>query len=113
MSDADTVRKHMYLITEHEKEESVGGVSVMDTRMSRPLKGEEGPIKVLDEDKKGFKTVGKQVGLGYHDFDTEAAYEDTDRCFEVVKQKLAEIDEKWLRKAGLDPEEHADTGGER
>jgi hypothetical protein len=95
----------MYLVTEHEDEEQVGGVSVMDSRMSRPLKNEEGLIRVLDDDKEGFRVVGKKVGMGYHDFESEEAYEDNDRCVEVMKQKLAEIDEKWLRKAGLDPEE--------
>lgn len=120
MSEADssageTVRKYFYLITEHEEADRVGGVSIMDTPMSRPLKNEEGPITILDEEKEGFRRVGKKVGMGYYDFKSEARYEDNDRCVEVMKQKLAEIDEEWLHKAGLDPEEilPGDTGADR
>jgi hypothetical protein len=100
-----TVRKYFYLVTEHEEEDRVGGVSIMDSRMSRPLKNEEGPITVLDDDKEGFRDVGKKVGMGYYDFESEQAYENNENCVEVMKQKLSEIDEKWLRKAGLEPEE--------
>lgn len=100
-----TVRKHFYLVTEHEEKDRVGGVSIMDSRMQRPLKNEEGPITVLDEDKEGFSHIGKQVGMGYYDFESEDEYEDNDRCVEVMKQKLAEIGEKWIEKAGLDPQE--------
>jgi len=104
-SSGGTVRKHFYLITEHENDERVGGVSIMNSRLSRPLKNQEGPITVLDEDKKDFREVGKQVGMGYYDFESEAQYEDNGNCVSVMKQKLAEIDEEWVRKAGLDPEE--------
>lgn len=104
-TDTETVRKHLYLITDHEDEDRVGGVSFMDSQMSRPLKNEEGPITVLDEDKEGFREVGKKVGMGYHDFESEAAYEDNDRVAAVIKEKLAEIDETWIQKAGHDPDE--------
>jgi len=104
MSD-ESVRKYMYLVTEHEDDERVGGVSFMDSQMSRPLKNEEGPITVLDDDKEGFSDVGKKVGMGYHDFESQEAYEDNDNCIAVMKEKLAEIDEKWLQKAGLEPDE--------
>lgn len=100
-----TVRKHMYLITEHENEDRVGGVSFMDSRMSRPLKNEEGPISVFDEEQGAFREVGKKVGLGYHDFESEEAYEDNDHVVDVMKDKLAEIDARWLEKAGHDPAE--------
>lgn len=98
-------RKHLYFVTEHEDEDLVGSVSIMDSPMSRPLKNEEGPIHVLDEEREGFRKVGKKVGMGYYDFESQEAYEDNDRCAEVMKQKLAEINEDWLEKAGLDPEE--------
>jgi hypothetical protein len=105
-SDGDNIRKHFYLVTEHKENEGrIGRVSIMDNRMSRPLKNEEGPITILDDDKKEFRKVGKQVGMGYHDFESQEAYEDNERCSEVMKQKLAEIDKKWLQKAGLDPNE--------
>ena len=101
----EAVRKHMYLITEHENEARVGGVSFMDSRMHRPLKNEEGAITVLDDEKEGFRDVGKKVGLGYHDFESQEHYEDNEHCAAVIKMKLGEVDEKWLRKAGIEPEE--------
>jgi hypothetical protein len=73
--------------------------------MSRPLKNEEGPITVLNEEKEDFVDIGKKVGMGYHDFESQEAYEDEENCVDVMKQKLGEIDEQWLRKAGLQPEE--------
>jgi hypothetical protein len=94
----------MYLITEHEEDDRVGGVSIMDSRMSRPLKNEEGPITILDDDKEGFRQVGKKVGMGYYDFESVEAYEDNDHCAKIMKQKLAEIDKKWLQKAELNPD---------
>jgi hypothetical protein len=105
MSDDTSVRKHLYLITDHEDEARVGGVSIMDSPLSRPLKNQEGPITVLDEEESDFRQVGTQVGMGYHDFQSEAAYNDNDRCSEVLKRKLSEIDTKWVEKAGLDPDE--------
>jgi len=100
-----SVRKHFYLVTEHDDEKRVGGISIMDTRMSKPVKNEEAPTYVLDDDEEGFVEVGKKVGMGYHDFESKEAYEDSERCGEVVKQKLADIDEQWLEKAGMDPDE--------
>jgi hypothetical protein len=92
------MRKHLYLITEHKEEDRVGLISAMDSRMSRPLKNEEGPITVLDEEKQGFRDVGKKVGMGYADFEDEEEMEE--RFPEVIKDKLADLDERWLRKAG-------------
>jgi len=103
--DSSTVRKHFYLITDHENEDRIGGVSVMDSRLSRPEKNTEGPITVLDEEQKDFRRVGSQVGLGYHDFVSESAYDNNEHVSDVMKRKLDDIDEKWLHKAGLDPEE--------
>jgi hypothetical protein len=99
------VRKHFYLITEHEKDDRVGGVSIMNSQLSRPLKNQEGPVTVLDDEIEDFREVGKQVGLGYYDFEHESRYEDNDHLVSVMKKKLAEIDEHWLRKAGLEPDE--------
>jgi len=105
VNQRSSVRKHFYLITEHEDEKRHGGISVIDGRLSRPLKNEEAPIRVLNDEKKNFEIVGKQVGMGYHDFESEEEYEDNDRFVEVTEQKLAEIDTEWLEKAGHDPEE--------
>lgn len=100
-----SVRKHLYLVTEHEKEDRVGGVSFHDSRMSRPLKNEEAPIHVLDKEKEDFRIVGKQVGMGYHDFESEEAYNDNDHVADVIAEKLAEIDAEYIEKAGHDPAE--------
>lgn len=101
------MRKHLYLITEHENEDRVGGVAIYDTRFSTPTKNEEGPITVLDEEIEGFREVGKKVGLGYHDFESEEEAEDNEVWKQVIDAKLAEIDARWLEKAGieLDPPE--------
>lgn len=94
------MRKHFYLITEHENEDRVGLISITDARLSKPLKNEEADIIVLDDDKKDFNHIGKEVGLGYADFEDEDDYKD--RIDEVVKEKLADIDKHWLEKAGHD-----------
>ncbi len=99
-----SVRKYLYLVTEHEEEDRVGGISVMDSQMSRPTKNNEAPIRIIDEEKEDFRIVGKKVGMGYHDFESEDAYDDNDRFVEVVEKKLGEIDEEWLDKADV-PEE--------
>lgn len=94
------MRKHFYLVTAHEQEERVGGVSVMDSRLSRPEKNAEGPITILDKEAEGFRQVGKQVGLGYHDFASEDEYED--RAAEVMQAKVRDVDRKWAEKAGIE-----------
>jgi hypothetical protein len=102
-SETTSVRKHLYLITEHENDDRVGLVTVLDTRLSRSAKNEETPIHVLDEEAKDFRTVGKQVSLGYVDFESEQDYE---KAFaDELDRKLAEIDDCHLHKAGHDPAE--------
>lgn len=98
------VRKHLYLVTEHEDENVVGGVKIFDTRLSRSAKNSETPITVLDEENGSFRTAGKQVSMGYVDFDSEEDYEA--RIGDEMERKLAEIDAKHIEKAGLDPEEY-------
>lgn len=97
-----TVRKHLYLITEHEEDSRVGGVSFSDERLTHPTKNKEGDITVLDKDKEGFRTIGKQVCLGYHDFESQEAYEDEDTVVAVMKTKLNEIDRHYLEKARVE-----------
>lgn len=92
-------RKHLYLVTEHEDEDRVGGVSFTDTRLSRARKNEETPIHKLDDDARDIVEVGKQVALGYVDFESEEDYEEN--AVEAMKRKLNEIDERWIDKAGL------------
>ena len=95
------MRKYLYLITEHEDDERVGGVSIMNSPMSRPNKNEEAPIRVLDDEAEGFEIVGKNVGLGYYDFKGEAEYENDDLVAEVMQQKIRSVDREWAEKAGV------------
>lgn len=97
------MRKHMYLITEHEDEEKVGAIMSTDTPMSRPVKNEEGPMHVLDDEEEDIRQVGKKVGLGYHDYATDNPEEE--HIAQVMQDKLTEIDEHWVEKAGLELEE--------
>lgn len=94
------MRKHLYLVTEHEESERVGCVSIMDSPMSRPTKNNEGPITIIDEDQEDFRKVGKKVGLGYHDFESEDDYEE--RAAEVLQAKIREVDRAWAEKAGVE-----------
>jgi len=96
------MRKHLYLITEHENEDRVGCVKMSDKRFDRVSKNEEGPIQKFDKDAKDFKTVGKQVGVGYYDFESQAQYDDNEFVADVMQEKLGEIDDEWLEKAGVD-----------
>jgi hypothetical protein len=75
-----------------------------DTRLSRGKKNEETPITTLDEDKGGFVHIGKQVHAGYYDFESEQEYNDADIVADVIEEKLSEINDEWLDKAGVDLE---------
>jgi len=101
------MRKHMYLIVEHERDEFEGNVKFTDKTLGSVLKGEIGPIHKFDEEDGEFSTVGKQVGLGYHDFDSPEEYEDNDRVQQVVLEKLRQVDESHLERAGVDLDEVA------
>jgi len=97
------MRKHLYLVTEHEDEGRLGGIKIMDCRLSRSKKNAETPIHTFDKEGGKFNVVGKQVSMGYVDFDDEDDYEE--KIGDEIKRKLNEIDTKWLEKAGLEPEE--------
>lgn len=104
------MRKHLYLITEHPDEDLVGQIKVTESRLDMARKNQERVIQALsgeaiergeitDEDRYEYKVVG----LGYADFEDEAAYQ---LCLPAtIKDKLAEIDPDHLRKAGVDPDE--------
>ncbi len=95
------VRKYLYLITENEDEEIVGSVKELETPLATGEKNVETKSQTYEDGQ--FWTVGKHVGMGYVDFDTVEAYEEG--IHDAIIRKLGEIDEKWLKKAGLDPEE--------
>lgn len=99
------MRKHIYLITEHEDDNRHGLIEITDSRLSGSSKDEETPIRVRDEEEQGFPIVGKRVSCGYVDFESEEEYEDDDTLDAEVKRKLGEIDESHLKKAGHDPGE--------
>lgn len=110
MSESDTpadttqrpaVRKHLYLITENEDEEIVGSVKELETPLATGEKNVETKSQTYEDGQ--FWTVGKHVGLGYVDFATEEEYQD--EIHDEIIRKLGEIDQKWLKKAGLDPDE--------
>ena len=94
------MRKHFFLVTEHEDGEKVGCVHVYDSPKQQPLKGDEGTITVLDDETEGFRDVGKQVKLGYHDFEDEGDFEA--RAAEVMQSKIREVDREWAVKAGVE-----------
>jgi hypothetical protein len=103
-------RKYFYLVTEHEESERVGGVSVMDSPMSRPTKNNEAPIRTLNDEKEDFIVVGKKVGLGYHDFESEGEYEE--RAADVMQSKIRDVDYEWAEKAGIADLVYEEVSGE-
>lgn len=96
------MRKHLYLIVDSPQEEFVGRVASMDRQRPQVEKNVEGVVDKRNMDT-GESYQERLVGLGYHDFEDEAEYEE--QFVKVVKGKLGEIDEEHLVKAGLDPQE--------
>jgi hypothetical protein len=99
------MRKHLALIIEHDDEDKIGLVTFYDKPKTRLEKNIATPIQVFYKDCEEFDTVGKEVSLGYVDFEDEVDLED--RAAEAIQRKLGEIDEKWLDKAGIELEELA------
>ena len=93
------MRKHLYLVTEHEDDRIHGSVQSTDMRLDYPNKNKEGDYTVFNEDDGEFRTVGKKVGLGYHDFESRDDFED--RAAEVMQAKVREVDRRWAEKAGI------------
>lgn len=107
--DSASVRKWLYLVVEHPDEELVGKVRATDHHYARTEKNEQRPVDRRNLDT-GETYEEWLVGLGYHDFDSQAAYADDDRFVEVVEQKLGEVDTEHLEAAGLDPAEVLEGG---
>lgn len=97
------MRKHLYLITEHEDADWVGGIKVTDSRLTGAEKNHETPFHYYDEENGEFYIGGKQVSMGYVDFEDESDYEA--EIEDEIQRKMGEIDTKHLEKAGHDPEE--------
>lgn len=104
-SQETATRKHMALITEHDDRDRVGLIKSTEKRLSRWTKNGESPIMTFNEGAGEFETVGKEVHLGYVDFDGEPNNEE---FAEAVQKKLGEIDQRHREKAGIDLEEVRD-----
>jgi len=105
------MRRHLYLITSHPEDEFVGRV---ESREKAYMMGEKNSENTVD--KRNLDTGDGYsmciVGLGYHDFESETAYENPMRFKEVVQKKLGEIDAEHLDKAGVELEAAAGTAPE-
>lgn len=95
------MRKHFYLITDSPEEEFIGKVET--TERPKPAAEKNRETRV---DKRNLETnesyVEMVVYLGYADFESEDEYEEN--ALEVMREKLTEIDENHLEKAGVDLE---------
>lgn len=96
------MRKHIYLITEHYDDSKIGGIKISDTRLSDAKKNTESPITRYDEDDGIFENAGKQVALGYYDFDSKAEYANNEKLARIVEKKIRSVDRKWAEKAGVE-----------
>jgi len=100
-SENETHRQHLYLITSHPNEKYVGLVESREKPYVVAEKNAERRVDKRDlESGEGFTM--KVVGLGYHDFESKDP--DPDHFSRVSKQKLAEIDDEILEKAGVELE---------
>src|SRR6056297_858484 len=103
MSDSEQTetctRKHLALVVEHQDDDRVGGVMFYDSPKARLTKNQATPIQQFDEEDGDFYIAGKEVSLGYVDFEDEQAYKDWP--LENLHEKLREIDREWLEKAGI------------
>jgi hypothetical protein len=99
------MRKHLALIIEHDDADKVGLVTFYDKPKTRLEKNTATPIQTFNKETGEFSTVGKEVSLGYVDFEDEDDLEE--RAAEEIQRKLREVDEKWVDKAGIELEELA------
>lgn len=98
------MRKHIYLITEHENESAVGNVIFASKKREWPEKNKSADMQVHREG--DFETVGKQVCLGFHDFEDKSEFRDPEVIHRVVEEKLEDINDEFLVAVGKDPSEY-------
>lgn len=96
------MREHFYLITEHENDDKVGACKTSEGGTAHE-KNTEREVHKFDKEEGDFYTAGKEVYMGYVDFDTDDP--SNDQYADAIERKMGEIDGKWIDKAGLDPEE--------
>lgn len=102
IGSTNRVRWYLYLIVGHPNDDHVGRVRAANKKYDQPEKNEEASIQRKDL-ATGDTYVEQVVGLGYYDFETRR--KSVERYTEVAQEKLGEVDESHLRKAGLDSEE--------
>lgn len=105
-TDGRGTRKHLYLVTEHYNEDRVGTLKITDTRREPSKKNHETTHHVANKETMEMHET-KVVSCGYIDFLSEESYENA--SWGVFLDKVAEIDNRHLEKAGLDPAELFDV----
>lgn len=97
------MRKYLYLITQHSSDALVGKIEATDSPQPGASKNEEIVYPVRNIESGEVSGEKGLVSLGFADFESEEEYEQS--WPEVAKEKLREIDQSHLEKAGLSPEE--------
>lgn len=93
------MRKHLYLITADERDDSlVGNVEFSPNRHANGKKNEQRPLDMRNR-KTGDTWVREVVSLGYYDFEDEDDYKQN--MGDVATKKLGEVDTRHLEKAGV------------
>ncbi|EMA31706.1 hypothetical protein [Halobiforma nitratireducens] len=81
------MRKYLYLVTEHPNEDRVGNIIVTDSpKMTSAEKNKEGVCQKRDLETNETWQF-HEVGLGYHDFEDEADYEE--RIGDVLDEEVS------------------------
>lgn len=94
-------RQHLYLVTDHPDEEHIGRVEFAPEPHLTVEKNDEGAVHIRNmESGDSYKYLC--VGMGFHDFDSEEASNDPDVCLEVIQEKMEDLDDEWLEKAGVE-----------
>ena len=97
------MRRYLYLITESEKHpEHVGNVEFTERQRAYSEKNVE-HVQDYRNMETGETWQGWAVSLGFYDFEDEADY--NENALRVAREKLSEVDDEHLEKAGLDPDE--------
>lgn len=102
------MRRYIYLITEDpRRQDMVGLIEIAHNLKTPSSKNEETTHHMADWSGEGAPTdddrwTRKLVSMGHADFEDEDDYDD--RIADVAEDKLAEIDDRHLDKAGVDLE---------
>ena len=94
-------REYLYLVTDHPDEENIGRVEFAPKQHLNVEKNLEGTIHIRNVETGGSYEY-QCVGMGSHDFESEEQSNDADVCLEVIQEKMDDLDEEWLQKAGVE-----------